>query len=357
MTPEREQTQTFACEAKRSTALSRMIIHTAPRASLPAVAVSVGAICNRDGNNAELPRGPIAAASRSHEEPRTVRSRFVGQALKLRSLRPFAGLLMSLLLGLMTSAVSADYPLTIIELKHRLPEDLIPVLAPLAGPDGVVTGANASLFVRASPNRLADIRAALARLDQAARNLLVEVRRRSAGDSSNSSFAITVDEPIGDHGRLRVGPDRQTGIRAGAGRQSNSRDLLQQVRVMDGGEAFIRVGSERPVGYRQVYTGPYGEGVRSGIGYVNADNGFYVRPRLSGDRVVVDISTSAADFDRRGGIDTGAVDTRVSGQLGEWIPFGASQDSAERQGSGLTHRSSAAGSEIRNLELRVRTID
>jgi hypothetical protein len=343
-----------------------MIIHTAPPASLPAVAVPVGAICNRDGNDAELQRGPIAAASRSHGEQRSVGlpcsdQALNDQAIKLASIRSFAGLLMSLLLGLslnlMTSIASADYPLTIIELKHRLPEDLIPVLAPLAGPDGVVTGANASLFVRASPNRLADIRAALARLDQAARNLLVEVRRRSAGDSSNSSFAVTVDEPIGKHGRLRVGPDRQTGIRAGAGRQSNSRDLLQQVRVMDGGQAFIRVGSERPVGYREIYIGPDGRRVQSGIGYVNADDGFYVRPRLSGDRVVVDISTSAADFDRRGGIDTGAVDTRVSGQLGEWIPFGASQDSAERQGSGLTHRSSAAGSEIRDLELRVRTID
>ena len=334
-----------------------MITHTATPASLPAVAIPVEAICNRDGNNAELPRGPIAAASRSHGEPRTVGRRFVGQARKLRSMRPFACLLMSLLMGLMTGTVSADYPLTIIELKHRLPEELIPVLAPLAGPDGVVAGANASLFVRASPDRLADIRAALARLDQAARNLLVEVRRRSAGERSRGSVAVTIDEPIGNHGRLRVGPDRQTGIRAGAGRQSDSRDLLQQVRVMDGGQAFISVGSERPVGYREVYVGPSGKRVQSGIGYVNADNGFYVRPRLSGDRVVVDVSTRAADFGLGGNIDTGAVDTRVSGQLGEWIPFGASQDSADRQGSGLTHRSSAAGNEIRDLELRVRTID
>jgi hypothetical protein len=126
---------------------------------------------------------------------------------------------------------------------------------------------------------------------------------------------------------------------------------------MDGGQAFISVRSERPVGYREVYTSPYGKRVQSGVGYVNADNGFYVRPRLSGDRVVVEVSTRAADFGRGGAIDTGAVDTRISGRLGEWIPFGGSQDSAERQASGLTDRRSAAGSEIRDLELRVRAID
>lgn len=329
---------------------------TALPLSLPAVAS-----WNRDGNNAEPPRGPIAAASDTDAAPFTVGLRYTGRALTQRFMRAFAGLFMSLLLGmalnLMTGTANADYPLTIIELKHRLPEDLIPVLAPLAGADGVVTGANASLFVRASPNRLADIRAALTRLDQAARSLLVEVRRRSAGDRSNSSFAVTVDEPIGDHARLRVGPDRQTGIRAGAGGQSNRRDLLQQVRVMDGGQAFVSIGRERPVGYRGVYTGPYGTRVESGIGYVNAENGFYVRPRLSGDRVVVDVSSRAADFGRGGDIATGAVDTRVSGRLGEWIPFGSSQDSAERQATGLTDRRSAAGSEIRDLELRVRAID
>jgi type II secretory pathway component GspD/PulD (secretin) len=259
--------------------------------------------------------------------------------------------------ALMIGAAHADYPLTIIELKHRPPEDLVPLLEPLAGPDGVVTGANSSLFVRASPDRLADIRAALARLDSAARNLLIEVRRRSAADSSSSSFAVSVDEPIGSDGRVRVGPDRQTGVRARTGRRSDSRDLRQQVRVMDGGQAFINVGSEQPVGYRDVYTGPYGTRVESGIGYVNANNGFFVRPRVSGDRVDVEVSTHSANFQRGGAIDTGAVDTRVSGRLGEWIPLGASHLSAERQVRGLTDRRSAAGVETDDLELRVRAID
>ena len=350
-----------------------LIIQTAPPASPRVVAPPGAAMCNRHASvmversqrdGKPLPRrsaspreGFVIATRRWRLRDRgAAASRFHGVPP-----RPLARLVPSLLLGLSLNlaigAVQADYPLTILELQHRLPEDLIPVLAPLAGADGVVTGANDSLFVRASPDRLADIRAALARLDSPARNLLVEVRRGSSMERARASIAVTIDEPLGDHGRIRVGPDRQTGLRAGAGRQSDSGDLLQQVRVLDGGQAFIRVGTEWPLGYREVYTGPYGTRVQSGIEAVSADTGFYVRPRANGDRVVVDISSRAAEFGRRGTIDSSAVDTQISGRLGEWLPFGGSQESAEGRSNALTGRGRVADSERHDLEVRVRALD
>ncbi|MFY9975002.1 MAG: secretin N-terminal domain-containing protein, partial [Chromatiaceae bacterium] len=68
------------------------------------------------------------------------------------------------------AALAREYPLEIIELRSRLPEELIPILTPLAGPDGTVVGAQHALFVRAAPERLADIRRALAELDRPARS-------------------------------------------------------------------------------------------------------------------------------------------------------------------------------------------
>ncbi|MGB5831369.1 MAG: hypothetical protein WBG92_05190 [Thiohalocapsa sp.] len=252
---------------------------------------------------------------------------------------------------------SADYPLTIIDLQHRLPEEVVPLLQPLAGSDGVVTGANASLFVRASPQRLSDIRTALERLDSPARNLLVEVRSRSTAKHRGGSAAITVNEAIGSQGRVRIGGGQQTGIRAGADHETGSRDLLQQVRVMDGGQAFISVGSERPIGYRELFIGPDGQYSRQGTDYVSAESGFYVRPRISGDRVIIDVTSRGASFGRGGDIMTGAVETQLTGLLGEWIPFGGSRSSAERQENGLGSRSNMAGSENSDLELRVRALN
>lgn len=107
-----------------------------------------------------------------------------------------------LLLGFVAMA---DYPLTIIDLQHRFAEDLAPVLAPLAGPGGSVSGVNASLLVRASPQGLAEIRQALRRLDLPARNLLVEVRRAGARSASGVDVGVRVDERVGDQGRVRIG--------------------------------------------------------------------------------------------------------------------------------------------------------
>ena len=270
-----------------------------------------------------------------------------------------AALLACLLFGLtaLAAPASAEYPLTIIELQHRLPDEVVPMLEPLAGPDGVVTGANASLFVRASPARLADIRAALARIDVPARNLILEVRRASTRERSGHSVAVGVNEHVGDHGRVRVGPGRQTGIAASSGQQTASREVLQRVRVLDGGQALISTGSEQPMGYRDVLVGPDGTQVRHGVSYATVDTGFYARPRVNGDRVIVDIDSRAGEFGGGGRIETSALQTQVSGRLGEWLPLGSSRDAGAQRGSGLLYRQSGSDQNIGDLELRVLPAD
>jgi hypothetical protein len=253
-------------------------------------------------------------------------------------------------------AAAADWPLTILELEHRLPDEVIPLLAPLAGPDGVVTGANASLFVRASPERLADLRAALERIDRPAQNLLVELRGASAAAAHRRGYGITVDESVGDDGHIRVGDGRGTGVRAGAGSVEHRRGLIGQVRVMDGGQAFIAVGEERPVSWRETVPTPQGLIGRGGVGYARAGSGFYVRPHRQGDRVTVEIWSQDASFGsgpRGGVIQTGKVDTRVTGRLGEWIPLGSVREvrfGERRDLGGWGERAGGASSE---LEIRV----
>ena len=245
----------------------------------------------------------------------------------------------------------AGYPLTIIDLNHRFPEDLVPLLRPLVEPDGSVTGANHSLFVRASPQALEDLYRALERLDTPARNLMIEVRRAGRRQDERSGVALSVDEPVGDQGRVVIGRGG-TGVRAWSGSSSSSRQLSQQLRVMEGQSAFIRTGTDYPVGYRETMIRRGSVVERRGTDYVSADSGFWVRPRVNGNRVTLQLLTedsngSPAALARAG------VGTSVSGQLGEWISIGSAQQAQSGGGRGILYGGSGSSDRVGGIQLRV----
>lgn len=255
-----------------------------------------------------------------------------------------------------------DYPLEIIELRSRLPEELIPIVAPLAGADGTVVGAQHALFVRASPERLADIRRALEELDRPARSLLIQVRQGSSLDASGVGVGARVDESWGGgetSGRIRPGPPgpRGTQVNASAGRTGEERHLIQEVRALDGYPAFIAVGQEQPLSYRELAIGPHGALVRQGQEYRRAERGFSVLPRVQGDRVLLEIETRSESPGRGGAVDTGTLISRIEGRLGDWIPIGASSDSRQSRSGGLLYGTQGRRETLNQVELRVLALD
>ncbi len=261
-------------------------------------------------------------------------------------------------------AVSAgDYPLEIIELRARLPEDLIPTLRPLAGPDGTLLGSGNQLFVRASPARLADIRRALIALDKPPRSLLIQVRQSGSNQSSGLGAGVGIDEPVGRDGRVRIGLPDPGGSQAGvwAGQDRASRSLSQEVRALDGRPAFIAVGTEQPMPYRERETGSRagrgGTTVREGTYYRRAESGFYVIPRVVGDTVTLEVSAGTAQPDRRGGLATSAAGSQVRGRLGEWLPVGASVGSESRATVGVFHGARGERRAQGRIDLRVLPLD
>jgi type II secretory pathway component GspD/PulD (secretin) len=135
----------------------------------------------------------------------------------------------------------------------------------------------------------------------------------------------------------------------------NTDRVSQQVQVVDGGRAFIRVGQSVPVRTRQFVDTPGGRRVIDTTGFQDVDTGFYVVPRLSGDSVTLEIFT-AADSVRSpvtGAADIHRVQTVVSGRLGEWIEVaGIDQQSVQRD-SEILARSSDARREGRRVLLKV----
>jgi type II secretory pathway component GspD/PulD (secretin) len=126
---------------------------------------------------------------------------------------------------------------------------------------------------------------------------------------------------------------------------------------LEGNSAFIRTGESVPVTSTQINRGPGGTQVAQGTEFANADTGFYVTPRLSGDRVTLEIGTAR---DRARSPGTGAVSiqhvsTVVSGRLGEWIAVGGSGENAE-QTSELLSRQRSSARDDRTIMLKVEEV-
>ncbi len=255
--------------------------------------------------------------------------------------------------------------LEVIQLHYRNVDEVIPLLQPLMVPGGTLTGMNSKLIVRTTPANLAEIRQALAALDAAPRRLLISVRQDADVDTSVSGGQISGRVKIGDNAAVSV-PGKPTPPGAAVtvdgvqGRVYNSQSaasgrVLQQVQVMEGGQALIRVGQSSPVYTEQVIDTATGRRVMRTSGFQSADVGFYVIPRISGDHVTLEIAT-AADTLRSpatGAVNVQQVRTTVSGRLGEWIQIGGIDQSGTRHDREIVARSTDARRDNRTILLKV----
>lgn len=212
---------------------------------------------------------------------------------------------MSLILRLALLAIlapplhaAAQQALEIIPLRHRTVEQVLPVLRPLLEPGAVLTGQRGQLVVRTSPDNLAELRRALSAIDQPARRLVLSVRFDDAGSAERGE--ITASGRIGNRAS-------SVDIR---GRQDQSRfaeRVDQRIQVLEGGRALISTGQSVPLAGGVWHTG----------------TGFEAIPRLSGDRVLVDIAPQKESFEQQQ-----RMVTTVSARLGEWFEVGRSASSA-----------------------------
>ena len=255
--------------------------------------------------------------------------------------------------------------LEVIPLKYRTVDQVIPVLQPLMAPQGTITGLNNQLVLRTTPENLAQLKQVLATLDATPRQLVVSVRQDSDLDRSRSGAQVSGQVGVGDHASVSV-PGRPTppgatvsvdGVNAkaysGDARQTDR--VAQQVRVLEGSRAFIRTGQSVPVRNRQVIDTPNGRRVVETTGFSEASSGFYVLPRLAGDRVTLQIFTAndSVRSSATGATNIQQVQTVVSARLGEWVEIGGIGQQGTSEDSQVLGRSTNARSSQRGVMLKV----
>ena len=243
-----------------------------------------------------------------------------------------------LLLGVGIASIARAQDMQVIDLNFRMAQDLIPILEPLLEPGGVITGTDDVLFVRTSPGNFEQIRAAVATLDRAPRQLLITVGQGTVRDVD--AARVEGSATIGE-GDVQVGVNRPPGADSGAEVAVRSRqqqaDLhnVSSVRVLEGTETWIGAGQSVPLTELTVQHGPGGV-VQQTTTYRDVSTGFYATARVSDDRVILDISSRQQRYRPSSGtVATQGATTTVTGRLGEWFELGAIDESGSSSTGGL----------------------
>jgi hypothetical protein len=256
----------------------------------------------------------------------------------------FLCLALSLLLA---CEARAQQVLEVIELKHATVQQVLPALQPLLEPGGALTGQYNQLIVRASPANVAEIRRALEAIDRAPRRLQISVRFDDSLDASRQ--AVETSGRIGNRGG-------EVDVRARDSQARSDERVDQRVQVLEGGRAFIAAGQSRPTVQRRAIQTPAGTVGQDTFVVQQAVTGFEVAPRVSGDRVFLDIAPQRESFDRQGGVQGQRLSSTVSARLGEWFEIGGSASDAARDERGLASASRSRTSESRRVWVKVEEI-
>lgn len=174
-----------------------------------------------------------------------------------------------------------------------------------------------------------------------ARSLTVSVRIDS--DNQQSGQGVAVAAPAG---RVRA--------KVYGSEQSGSRSSVQQVGVIEGKQASIRIGQSILLPLHSVQVGPTGTFVSESVMVRDLGAGFTVTPRIRGQQVQVDISLSQ-DLPTTDPMEmrTDRLSTTISGPLGQWIHVGGASQQEGGQQAGVIAYGTRAGSSGRQMWLRV----
>jgi type II secretory pathway component GspD/PulD (secretin) len=235
----------------------------------------------------------------------------------------------ALILGALLAVPALAQSLEIIQLKNRPADQVLPVVRPLLEPGASASGSGFQLFVRTSAANLAQIRQVVASLDRAVRQLVIYVKEDADGAGASAGME-----------------DRT---------YSNRDNAARQVRAQEGIPAFIASGVSMPVAAESVIRTGRGTVVERSVASREISSGFYVIPRVSGDRVFLDISSQSETPASLGpgSANASRIATTISGKLGAWIELGGVSRSQSDQSSGATSSISSTDASARSVYVKV----
>ena len=271
---------------------------------------------------------------------------------------------------LLVSTVRAD-SVSVVQLQHRPAAEVVPVIAPMLGPNDAISGEGFKIFVRASAEGQQRVRSLVERLDTPARVLQVFVFQGSEHVLRELALRANVQVQRGDTtidvgsgneadggGRIIYSTSGGSASVDAVATQRNLRDYpIHRVRVTEGKEAYIETGERIPY-----FAGVALRGRRvlaGGVQYENVVTGFYALPRIRGDNVVLEVSpfkNSRSDTGR-GSVETQSATTTVTGRAGEWLFIGGVSEQTERTENAVTSTYATQGSRNTGIWIKAELVE
>jgi hypothetical protein len=256
----------------------------------------------------------------------------------------------------------------VITLQSRTAEEVIPVLRPFVGSEGTISGMRDQLIVRTNPSSLRKIKKILTRIDTRPRQLMITVRQKNITRKQlEGEMAASGKVTIGDNVSVTVrskgsagtgaveynrGKDTLRGRGQSAERYEAGSDI-QQIRVIEGSQAFIRTGSSVPIPERTIVRHSGRVRVIGSTYYRDVTSGFYILPRLVEDKVILEISPHRETMKQEGKIQFQTAATRVMGRLGEWIEIGDIERLSSERKTEIVAGDKRGGSERHGIFVKV----
>jgi type II secretory pathway component GspD/PulD (secretin) len=262
------------------------------------------------------------------------------------------------LLGLAAGIAAHAQSLEIINLKHRTAEEVIPVLQPLVESGGSLSGKDYQLFVRASSANVAQLRNAIAAIDKQARQFMVSVRRGSRQEMERAGVAASAtlrtgngEVSVNERGRSQSG----VSVRATDSSAQREDNGVSSVLVLEGGAAFISTGESVPIVTAVVGFDRRGPWVAGATEYRDLQSGFLAKPRIAGERIIIDIEQQNEQRAERNSqqIQTQRLVTQVSARPDEWVRLGGVEESGSSEQRGIANRSYSTNSDEQSVWVKV----
>lgn len=217
--------------------------------------------------------------------------------------RIVAAIVLPAALLLASVALAEQTVMEVIPLKHRSSDEIIPLIRPFLDQQGALSGMQGQLIIRTTPGNLQEIKRLLDNIDTAPRRLIITVRqnvdraterrlRELSVSAGTAGTRVTISGSDGDSDQVIAGRQKDGSAKA---RVLSSRSLegdrnTQQVHVLEGSRALIRIGQLLPLPARVMIYAPQGVLVTENTQYRDATTGFTVLARVNGEQVTLEVS-------------------------------------------------------------------
>ena len=253
--------------------------------------------------------------------------------------------------------VIAAMEFKIITLQHRFAEDILPTIRPLVGSEGAATGIQNQLIIRANPENMAEIEQIIANFDVERKNLRITVRHQSNLQSESDAVTVNGRKRFGN---VEIGSNKyprstREGVQIGIENSQNSSNTNgnQFVNVIDGEQAFIRVGQSVPFTQEWVTLTHRYAHVQQTTEFLDVTTGFAVRPRSIGDQIELKITPRIAKLNQNGFIDFEELSTIVRINRGEWFDLAGTMQQKDDVSRAILSKQSNNQSQNNQLSIRV----